>query len=143
MKSEDYFDTLAKPAGCTCNSLGQILFDAIFNESGEDSAAPDPESGKELDPADKGGELTKAGRNGQKHGSRPGSVFPTPTGDAESKNKQGQEVLEDIVNDPDSTTKKGNRFGGVNVIAPDGKGAAFDSEGKFQGFLEPEINEKE
>ena len=98
--------------------------------------SPDVESGKELDPADKSGELTKAGRAGQKHGSRSGSAFPTATGDANSKNDQGQGILEGIVNDPDSTSG-GNQRGGTDVTASDGRGARFNDEGKFTGFLEP------
>jgi filamentous hemagglutinin len=30
-----------------------------------------------------------------------------------------------------------NRFGGFDVIAPDGRGARFDPQGNFCGFLEP------
>ena len=115
----------------------------MLQEAANEPAKPDPESGKELDPADKGGELTKAGRAGQKHGSREGSAFPPATGNAESKNNQGQGILEEIVNNPESTTTEGNRFGGTNVTAPDGRGAAFDAEGKFQGFLEPKKNEQQ
>ncbi|WP_157066181.1 hypothetical protein [Pseudoalteromonas arabiensis] len=47
------------------------------------------------------------------------------------------------MNNPESTTTEGNRFGGTNVTAPDGRGAAFDAEGKFQGFLEPNKNEQQ
>ena len=144
----------AGPAGCVIGGgiqlgivIGGLITGAlidsavnptpIMNESSE-SAPPDTESGKELDPADKGGELTKAGRAGQKHGSRPDSAFPTATGNAESKNNQGQSILEDIVNNPDSTSS-GNQRGGTDVTAPDGRGARFNQEGKFTGFLEPKI----
>jgi len=127
---------------CSAALAGYAGSEAInaYNESAE-PAAPDVESGKELDPADKGGELTKAGRAGQKPGSRPGSAFPTATGDANSKNNQGQGILEDIVNNPDSTSE-GNQRGGTDVTAPDGKGARFDKDGKFTGFLEPKRNEQ-
>lgn len=58
-----------------------------YNEmSGDGPATPDPETGKEPDPADKGGELTKSGHAGQKHGSRDGSAFPPATGNTDSKN---------------------------------------------------------
>ena len=123
------------------NMVGAVIAGgvAIANEMSDDSPEiPDPDSGNDLDPADRGGELTKSGRALQKHGSRPGSAFPPAKGNAEGKNKQGQGVLEGITNDPEST-KEGNRFGGTDVIAPDGKGASYDDKGKFRGFLEPSI----
>ena len=135
-------EELGKAALVTAGVIGTGAgIEQTINAISENSATPNPESGKEPDPADKNGELTKAGRAIQKHGSRPGSAFPPATGNAESKNKQGQGVLEDIVNNPDSTTNEGNRFGGTDVIAPDGTGARFDSEGKFRGFLEPKREE--
>lgn len=33
--------------------------------------------------------------------------------------------------------EEGNRFGGFDIIASDGKGSRFDPEGNFRGFLEP------
>jgi len=115
-----------------------------FNEEGVPSGdSPDVESGKEPDPADKSGKLTKSGRALQKHGSRPSSAFPPATGNADDKNQQGQGVLEDIVNDPDATSTDGNRFGGSDVTSPDGRGARFDQKGKFRGFLEPKQNDKQ
>jgi hypothetical protein len=119
----------------TAVGVGAVI---VYNEMSDDApATPDPESGNEPDPADKSGELTRSGRNLQKHGSRSGSAFPPATGNAESKNKQGQEVLEGIVNDPDATSTEGNRFGGTDVTSSDGRGARFDKDGKFRGFLEP------
>ena len=95
------------------------------------------ESGKELDPKDKSGELTKAGRGLQKHGSRSGSAFPPATGNAASKNDQGQEVLDDILTDPGSSTEVDDR-GRTTVTAPDGRSARFNPDGSMQGFREPE-----
>jgi hypothetical protein len=123
-------------AGATLGIASYYAVDAIVHN--ESAYTPDPESGKELDLADKGGELTKAGRAGQKHGSRPGSAFPVATGDAESKNNQGQGILEGIVNDPDATSE-GNQRGGTDVYSPEGRGARFNEEGNFTGFLEPKI----
>jgi hypothetical protein len=94
------------------------------------------DAGKAIDPADKSGQLTKAGRALQKHGSRPGSAFPKATGNPEAINAQGQAVLEGIMNDP-GTTPKPNRFGGSDYTAPDGRGARYDGNGNFMGFLEP------
>ena len=85
---------------------------------------------------DKGGELTKAGRAAQKHGSRPGSAFSPTTGNASSINEQGQNALDDILTSPNQSSK-GNRFGGQDIHAPDGRGARYDKDGNFMGFLEP------
>jgi len=115
----------------------------IFSEnesSGGPSEAgprsPDPKSGSELDPADKGGELTKAGRAQQKHGDRAGSAFDPAKGTPADKNQQGQKSVDDILNSPDRVDKV--RGGGTEVWeSPGGKGADFDRNGSFQGFLEP------
>ncbi len=132
----------ACPAGAVVGAVAGTLIGAVgvfvYNEMSDDApATPDPESGNEPDPADKSGELTKSGRALQKHGSRAGSAFPPATGNSDSKNQQGQGVLEGIVNDPDSTSTEGNRFGGTDVTSSDGRGVRFDKDGKFRGFLEP------
>jgi RHS repeat-associated protein len=85
---------------------------------------------------DKGGLLTKAGRAAQKHGSRPGSVFPPTTGNPASINQQGQSILDNILASPRKTIKP-NRFGGQDIHALDGRGARFNGAGEFMGFLEP------
>jgi hypothetical protein len=98
---------------------------------------PDPSTGSDKDPADKSGELTKAGRAQQKHGSREGSAFDPAKGGPEDKNAQGQKTLDSIVNSPNKTTES-NKLGGTDVYeAPNGRGARFDQDGKFRGFLEP------
>nr|WP_267135109.1 RHS repeat-associated core domain-containing protein [Pseudoalteromonas sp. L23] len=124
--------------------MGGVAIAEAVNDSSENGpAAPDVETGNEPDPADKSGELSRSGRALQKHGGRKGSAFPPATGKTADKNKQGQGILEDIVNDPEATTSEGNRFGGTDVTASDGRGARFDNEGKFRGFLEPKREEKE
>ncbi|MFP1747571.1 hypothetical protein ACLEEB_02645 [Lonsdalea quercina] len=45
--------------------------------------------------------------------------------------------MDGIINAPNASVKEGNRFGGFDVIAPDGRGATFDPQGNFRGFLEP------
>ena len=91
------------------------------------------ESGKQ---ADKNG-LTRAGRALQKHGDRANSAFPNSTGTAKDRNRQGQEVLDGILGS-DNKSSKPNRFGGKDVYDNNtGRGARYDSEGKFKGFLEP------
>ncbi len=89
--------------------------------------------------ADRNG-LTAAGRALQKHGSRPGSAFPPTTGPAATVNQAGQAELSSILNSPGVTFRAGQsgRYGAyVDVIAPNGKGARFASDGTFIGFLEP------
>lgn len=88
---------------------------------------------------DKAG-LTKAGRALQKHGDRAGSIFPKATGDAASKNAQGQQVVDNILNDSTKTIVQQNtgRFGQViDIVSPNGLGIRYDSDGTLIGFLEP------
>ncbi|MBS0655625.1 MAG: hypothetical protein JSR46_07605, partial [Verrucomicrobia bacterium] len=86
---------------------------------------------------DRGG-LTRAGRALEKHGGRPNSVFPKPTGTLLDKNIGGQNCLNDILTHPNGYIKS-NRFGGVNYYKPDGSGACFCKDGTFRGFLEPNL----
>ena len=84
--------------------------------------------------------LTKAGRALVKHGSRPDSTFPKPTGNADVINQVAQTVVDDILHNPRKTiTKRYHaRFGEIiEIKAPDGGGIRFDSSGNFIGFLEP------
>jgi hypothetical protein len=79
--------------------------------------------------------LTKAGRALQKHGDRTGSVFPKSSGSSASRNAQGQRILEDILKSKSRRTKP-NRFGGQDIIDDaTGRGARFDSNGDFIGFI--------
>ncbi|MGE0537532.1 MAG: hypothetical protein AB7O68_21365 [Pirellulales bacterium] len=81
--------------------------------------------------------LTKAGRALEKHGSRPGSNFPQARGGVAAKNAQGQEILEGILRS-DCQTIKPNRFGGQDIFDNNAlRGARFDGNGDFMGFLEP------
>ncbi|TFY88592.1 hypothetical protein DYL61_23945 [Pseudomonas nabeulensis] len=97
-------------------------------------------AGKLLDPADKSGQLSLAGRALQKHGSREGSAFPSVKGSPSEINAQAQKIADEILNNPAATAtyKDTGRFGKVmDVIAPDGRGLRYDSKGKFIGLLEP------
>jgi hypothetical protein len=89
------------------------------------------EAGKVID---RGG-LTKAGRGLMKHGYREGSVFPKPMGNHLQINKEGQFVLEKILNDPN---KKVYRLadGSLKIYSADGRGAFFKQDGSFRGFIE-------
>ncbi len=81
-------------------------------------------------------DLTKAGRGLQKHGSRPASAFPNPTGNVSQINAQGQYEVDNILTFPGSIIKP-NKFNGINIYTPDGTGACFNFDGTFRGFLEP------
>ncbi len=59
------------------------------------------------------------------------------SGDARAVSRMGQEQLDDILTYPGARIapiSKGNFAGGRYYIAPDGRGAAFDSSGTFQYF---------
>jgi len=94
------------------------------------------EAGKEIDREG----LTRAGRALEKHGGRQGSIFPKATGSIEAKNQQGQRILEEILGNPGTTTAP-NNLGGRDYFAPSGRGARFNQDGSFRGFLEPPANE--
>jgi hypothetical protein len=98
------------------------------------------DAAKAPDPSDRSGELTGAGRALQKHGGRDDSVFPAVKGNPAAINKQGQMVVDDILNNPESTMTRRDtgRFGNViDITAPDGRGVRFSADGKFITLLEP------
>jgi RHS repeat-associated protein len=84
--------------------------------------------------------LTTVGRHLQKHGSRPGSIFPKATGNAATINAQGEAVLKGILSSPNvtSVSRHHARFGYVlEYKIPGGQGARFSANGKtFLGFIE-------
>lgn len=81
--------------------------------------------------------LTRAGRALQKHGDWAGSVFPRATGNPAARNAQGQQVLEEILGSSAQRTRA-NRFGGQDIFdTATGRGARFDGDGNFIGFLDP------
>jgi len=83
------------------------------------------------------GDLTKAGRALEKHGSRPGSAFPQAVGNSAAKNAQGQKALNEILTSKNVSTRP-NRFGGQDVIdKASGRGVRYDGNGNMMGFLEP------
>jgi len=85
----------------------------------------------------KRGPLTVAGRALAKHNplSRPGSIFPVPTGDPATINLLAQEVVAALLSDPD--TVKVDRGNVYDLIAPDGRGLRFQADRTLKGFLEP------
>jgi RHS repeat-associated protein len=89
--------------------------------------------------ADRGG-LTAAGRALQKHGGREGTAFPEAKGNPLSINQQGQKIVDEILNNPGSTTvtRDHARFGQITEVrAPDGRGVRYGPDGNFIGLLEP------
>ena len=76
----------------------------------------------------------------QSHSDRVGSAFARVSGNAASRNAAGQAVIDDILNASGSTftSRTTGRFGEVlDVVAPDGRGVRFGSDGSFIGLLEP------
>jgi Pretoxin HINT domain len=91
---------------------------------------------------DKGGSLTKSGRALQKHGAREGSAFPEPKGNVGAVNSHASDIVSDILSNPASstTTRTTSRFGNVTEVRdPGGRGIRFSNDGKFIGFLEPNL----
>ena len=90
---------------------------------------------------DKSG-FTAAGRSLTKHGAgaRPGnSLFPAARGNPAAINRQAQDIVDDILTNPNTKVinSQRGRFGNtIEYIAPDGRGVVFDSNGKFLFFRE-------
>ena len=133
---------LVKAGKALINGL-KGLFGKSKGKNASDSSKQPQTKKDEIDPLLKAGKqldknnLTKAGRALQKHGDRKDSVFPKSAGNADQRNVQGQEVLENILKSKDKTTKS-NRFGGKDIYDNStGRGARFDSSGNVKGFLEP------
>jgi len=135
---ENSGDAISQTPPGTTNAAGSGAQPPEGGGDDKKKEKPDSNSGKEADPSDKSGELTRAGRALQKHGSRPGSAFPSPKGNPEQLNEAGQKILDRITNSPNSRiAPETNRFGGVDMFHEGGQGARFDSAGTFKGFLEP------
>ena len=80
--------------------------------------------------------LTQAGRALQKHGDRLGSVFPQVGPRPSVLNAAGSQIVEEIFSNPHSTITP-NRFGGLDIQEPNGRGARYDGNNNSMGFLEP------
>lgn len=91
------------------------------------------------DATDRNG-FTFAGRALQKHGSRPGSAFPALSGIPATLNTAGRQIVNKILADPGAVMRTGSnaRVGDyVDIIASDGRGIRYRTDGTFVGFLEP------
>ena len=112
------------------------LKDLNVNNSNKDFTFKDLSNAGKM--PDRGG-LTKAGRALSKHGGRAKSVFNKPKGSPAEINKQGQKMLERILNHPDKTIayKTNKRYGNfINIKAPGIGGARYNGNGELIGFLE-------
>jgi filamentous hemagglutinin len=90
-------------------------------------------SGAEADPADAGGQLTRAGRAYAKAG----EVFGTTSGGPAAINEAGQDALNEILSNPGTEVESvttGRFEGGLRFVAPDGTFVVFDQEGTLQYF---------
>jgi RHS repeat-associated protein len=86
------------------------------------------------------GGLTAAGRALQKHGNRPGSLLPKPRGSAAAISHAAQDIVDDILTDPGSTTSRRYHalYGEiVEIRRPDRLGVRYRANGEFMGFIEP------
>ena len=82
--------------------------------------------------------LTKAGRALQKHGDRNNSAFPKATGTSVNENKQGQKILEEILNSNNQTKGINKKTGRLEIVDRNtGRGVSYNTDGTFRGFLEP------
>ena len=90
-------------------------------------------SGTQPDPADAGGQLTRAGRAFAKAG----EVFGRTSGNPAAINEAGQNALDQIIYNPGSTLEKvdtGRFAGGWKLVSPEGVGAVFSRDGIIQYF---------
>ncbi|MFD4586914.1 polymorphic toxin-type HINT domain-containing protein [Streptomyces sp. NPDC058434] len=104
------------------------------------------QSGAKIDPSDKRGEYSMAGRALQKHAGRNGNPngWPTPSGrqNPGAWNATGQDMLDEILTHPGAVETRGRgRIGGqwqdvVDIRLPNGLGARFTPGGSFSGFLD-------
>jgi len=98
-----------------------------------------------IDEANRSRSLTKAGRALQKHGNRPDSAFPKPTGSPSDLNRAGQEIVDDILTTPGTTiTERFHpRYGYViDVRAPDGRGLRYSQNRILIGFLQSQLKRR-
>ncbi len=107
--------------------------------SGSQSATPSSRQLLAAGQKQQGG-LTEFGRALQKHGNRPGSKYPKPSGSPAAISQQGEDVARTILNKSGSSfqTRHHARFGNIlEVKAPRGQGMRFSADGKtFIGFIE-------
>lgn len=81
--------------------------------------------------------LTKAARALDKHaaGQRGSGTFPALSGNSAARNRQSQQIVDDILNNSKSEFKILGR-GGLEVRSPSGQGVRFNKDGAFSGFVD-------
>ncbi len=81
--------------------------------------------------------LTKAARALDKHaaGQRSSGTFPKLSGNAATRNKQAQQIVDDILGNSKSEFRTLGR-GGLEVRSPSGQGVRFNKDGSFSGFVD-------
>jgi hypothetical protein len=79
--------------------------------------------------------LEKAKRKLFKKINAQSSLFPSLPTIPDGINQLGQELLANILNHP-KVHSYPNRYGGKDIFEPSGKGARYDKEGHFLGFLQ-------
>lgn len=94
--------------------------------------------GNQLDPADKGAKLTKAGRGLFKHARRPSTKLRPVSGPTASINEQGKAFLREILlNRKSAEYLNSTNWGKVlDIKGRNGFGVRYSSDGKFLYFLE-------
>ena len=100
--TQDYVDAVVTATKKPISIPLQIVqgLGAIFNSAEKGSSQLGGRSledlsnaGRQVDPADRGGEITTAGRALQKHGSRPDSAFPSAKGNPSQMNTKARKYL--------------------------------------------------
>jgi filamentous hemagglutinin len=87
------------------------------------------------EPAFRRSPVAVSSRAVQKHGDRPGSVYPRVGSPAE-RSRIGEELVEDYLKNPN--VRERVRDDGVRIFElPDGRGVSFEPDGSFRGLLEP------
>jgi filamentous hemagglutinin len=114
----------------------------LVHNAGKSIAAPSIEDlSKAAGVPDRGG-LTAAGRSLTKHGAgaRPSNtLFPPAKGNPATINQTAQNIVDDILTTPGTTTLNSTRgrFGPtIEMTAPDGRGIVYDANGNFLFFKE-------
>ena len=132
----------AAPQAMDAEAVAQRLAAVVDDTEAAAKAAPSMEELSDAASAMDRGGLTASGRSLTKHGAgaRPGnSLFPSAQGNPTTINQTAKDIVDDILNHPETTIQNSyrGRFGNtIEVNASDGRGLVFDANGKFLFFKE-------